>query len=136
MPRAGPGREVAGSPAGSRETIAPRLSTAGLGAPLPRSSVTRSCQEVRPASEADRQVSTFTSARSSPCPPTEVRRTEASPDVQRPSVSQLDVRPSALRPRTWISTQLSPGVVADQDETSSVRANGLAVQGAVQRPHA
>ena len=59
---------------------------------------------------------------------------KASPDVHRPRTSQLDVAPSASRPRTRTSIQLSPGVVADQDATSSVRPKPGAVHGDDQRP--
>jgi hypothetical protein len=38
-----------------------------------------------------------------------------------------------LRPRTSISTKLSPGVLADHDATSSLKGNDDIDQGAVQR---
>ncbi len=78
-------------------------------------------------------MSTATEARSSLCGESVVRFTNLSPEVQRPSRSQLDVTPLLLRPRTSTSIQLSPGVVASQDAISSVKENADICQGAVQR---
>ncbi len=86
----GPESEVATSlTSGSREATAPTLSTVGCFDP-PRSRVTRTCQAATPAVEFDCQVSTLTSARSSPWPGTDVRRTCRSPEAQRPTTSQLE----------------------------------------------
>ena len=59
---------------------------------------------------------------------------KASPEVHRPSVSQLEVTPAASRPRTLTSIQLSPGVTADHEATSSVSPKPGEVHGDDQRP--
>ncbi len=121
MPRPGPGAEVAPASSGSLEATAPMVSTPGLRVvPALRASVTRSWYDVSPPGA--RQVSTLTSARSSPWLPKVWRCRNRSLLAQRPSRSQLDVRPAASRPRTRISTKLSPGVTADQEAISSVKA--------------
>jgi hypothetical protein len=98
-----------------------------------RYSDNRTCQDSNPAPPRAFQVSTSTEARSSDCVETLVRRTNLSPAAHRPSRSQLDVAPELLRPRTSISSQLSPGVRAAHEATSSVKANDEACHGAVQR---
>ena len=98
------------------------------------SSASRTCQLVNPVSESACQVSTFTLARSSDWPETLVRRIRPSADAHRPSTSQLEVAPVAVRPRTCTSTQLPPGVVADHEGTSSVSPKPDVVHGETQRP--
>ncbi len=133
---AGPDAEVVTDPLGSREDIAPTWSSDGLAveAPVRRSSSTRTWYDARPVDRLATQVSTLTEARSSDCPETEVRTVCVSPEVQRPSTSQLDRPPSPARPRTCTSSQLSPGVVADQDETSWVSPKPGETHGETHRP--
>ena len=127
---------MATGPLGSREDIAPTWSSDGLAvvAPVRRISSTRTCQEASPAVWFATQVSTLTEARSSDCPETVVRRVNASPEVHRPSTSHVESVPSPARPRTCTSSQLSPGVVADHDETSWVSPKPGATHGETQRP--
>jgi hypothetical protein len=127
---------VATGPSGSREAIAPIASSAGLlvVAPARLISETRSRYDVSPGARLATQVSTFTEARSSACPDRVVRGVNASAEVQRPSTSQEDRPPSAARPRTATSIQLSPGVVADHEATSWVSPKPGAVHGETHRP--
>src|SRR5690606_25473535 len=94
-----------------REATAPTASrTTGACVPALRAKVTRSFQCVRPAGA--RQVSTATEPRSSRWAPADLRLIRLSVLAQRPRLSQLDLRPSARRPRTSMVIQLRLVVVA------------------------
>ncbi len=124
MPRPTPGRDVPGESSGRREATAPTASNDGAAVlPTLRASVTRSCQDTSPLAEAARQVSTATPARSSSWSESVERCRCVSLRAQRPSRSQLDVVPSAERPRSRTSTKLLPGVRADHDGITSLNAN-------------
>ncbi len=102
--------------------------------PTRRNSCTLIWKARTPADAVDCQVSTLTLPRSSACPETVCRLVCRSPEVQRPSTSQLDTCPLALVARTRTSSQVSLGVSADHDGISSVRSKPGATQGESHEP--